>query len=104
MGVKSIQITLNATTATPLIVKSDGSGTTFTNAHGAIGDELPALITNTDATIKIYLGGPGVTALTGTPLAAGAALPINFLGSDGQALEAIAASGAPVVAVLVGRQ
>jgi hypothetical protein len=102
MPFKSVQIALNASTATPLVVQGY-TGTDFPNTTGVDGDEIPFLITNCDAVIVIYIGGPGVTTATGTPLAAGAALPIGVVGG-GEIPYAIAASGTPTVAVLAGRQ
>lgn len=106
MGVNSVQVALNATTATPIVVQGAGNpgDGTFRNVTGAMGDELPLLITNTSATIVVYLGGYGVTSATGTPLQPNAALPMSFLGTDATDLFAIAASATPTVSVFAGRQ
>lgn len=101
MGFNSQQITVT-TTAVGLIQEGSG-GTTFVQTHGAVGDELPAIIQNTSASVTVYLGGPNVSTSNGFPLVAGASLPINFLGHDSRFLFAVTASSA-VVAVLLGRQ
>jgi hypothetical protein len=50
-----------------------------------------ALVTNSDATITIYVGNAGVTASTGQPIKAGNSLTMPITG----AIYAIAASGTP---------
>lgn len=103
MGVKSAQITVPTTAAVPLFVS--GSGTTqFANVNGAVGDELPTLIENTDATNNVYLGASGVTSSTGFLLKAGATLPISWLGSDATTLFAVATGASVTVCLLAGRQ
>lgn len=99
MPFNSTQITLSSANPKPLVLAS-----TFTNVTGANGDELPLVIGNTDAAITMYLGGPTVSAATGYPLVAGASLALTCMGTDATGLYAIAASGTPVIAVLVGRQ
>lgn len=105
MGFNSQQIALNSSTPTALIQQGAGtSGNGFVQVGGAQGDELPGIIQNTSASVVVYLGGPDVSSSNGFPLAAGASLPINFLGTDAIDLFAISASDTPSVAVLLGRQ
>ncbi len=68
---------------------------------GTPTDPRPIVIENQDATNAVYLGGSGVTALTGTELAAGASLTYNVVGND--SLYAITASATVDVAVDVQR-
>lgn len=107
MGVHSVQIALNNSTATALVVPGAGAGgtdTSFINTSGSIGDPLPVLVTNDSSTVVIYLGGPGVTSSTGTAIQPNAALPFSFIGTDAQDLFAISASDTPSVAVFALRQ
>lgn len=106
MGVHSVQITTNATTAVPLFVHGagvEGDGT-FKEVRGNVSDAFPTIIQNTDGTNTVYLGDSGVTAANGFPLIKGASLPITWVGSDAAGLWAIAGGGTPVVAILAGRQ
>jgi hypothetical protein len=105
MAFKSAQITLGNVSATQLIVQGAGA-TQFANIAGTVDDPLPVIVTNTDATIVIYVGGPGVTAATGTPVYPKTSFPMSLIGdpSISDIPFAIGASGAPVVAVLCGRQ
>jgi hypothetical protein len=54
----------------------------------------------------VYVGGTGVTAATGTPVYPKTSFPMSLIGdpSISDIPYAIGASGAPVVAVLCGRQ
>lgn len=103
MAFASAQISVLTSGATPLIVAGSGTGQ-FLNVTGAAGDELPGLVENHDPTNPVYLGGPGVTTSNGFKLAAGAALPINAIGTDLTTLYAVATGGTVVVGVLLGRQ
>lgn len=105
MGFNSQQVVVSSATATNLITEGTGaSGAGFLQTHGAAGDELPGIIQNIDTAITVYLGGADVSTSNGFPLVAGASLPITFLGHDAKWLYALAASGSPKVAVLLGRQ
>ncbi len=106
MGVRSVQIALNNTTATPLIVPGAGtsSDTTFINTTGSIPDPIPALVTNLSSSVVVYVGGQGVTSSTGTPIQGNASLPFSFVGTDATDLFAISASDTPSVAVFLLRQ
>jgi hypothetical protein len=102
MAIKSVQIALSSSTATPLLVQGS-SGTQFLNITGSMSDQLPIQVKNTDSAITIYLGGVGVTSSTGYPLLAGQSISFGLLGS-GDVPYAISASGTPTVAVMAGRQ
>lgn len=108
MGVHSVQISVTTATAVPLVVPGAGAGgsdTSFVNTSGSISDPLPILVTNTAAsTDVVYVGGPGVTTSTGTPIQPLAALPFSFVGTDAQNLYAIASGGTASVAVFAMRQ
>ena len=65
MAVISNQLT-TSTTAAPVI-----AGAGLTSLNGAVNDPLPLQIKNIDASITIYIGGPGVTSSNGYPLLAG---------------------------------
>src|SRR5271157_4579583 len=104
MAASSRQVALNASTATLLWVTESTPAATAGHfqAHDA-GDPVPMIVQNIDSTIVIYLGPASMTDTTvGFPLAAGASLPSNVVGSD--SMYAIAASGTPKAAVLSGRQ
>src|SRR3974390_358162 len=99
MGSASQQITTNSSTPVALIV-SGTSGTQFVQTSGAVGDELPGIIRNTDATNTVYIGGTTVSSSNGFPLFPKDSLPISFLGTDAQGLYAISGAGTPGVAGL----
>jgi hypothetical protein len=105
MGVNSVQITTGAT-AKPLFVQGAGvaGDGTFFNVQGAIGDLLPSIIRNLDATNTVFLGDDGVTSSNGFPIKPGESFPITWLGTDAADLFAVAGAGTPVVAILAGRQ
>lgn len=79
------------------------SGVTSVYQAHDVNDPVPIVITNTDATNPVFLGGSGVTGATnGTKLAAGASLTRNVVGNDS---EFVAGAGHAVnVSVEVGRQ
>lgn len=56
-------------------------------------------VKNTDASVTVFVGGPGVTASTGFPINPGESLVFDARGTA-NALYGVAASGAPVVATL----
>jgi hypothetical protein len=95
------QILLVTSTATPLIVKGSGSGTTFKNTDGTLQDPIPVIVKNEDTVITVWIGGSDVDATHGQSLAPGQTLPINMYGSDVPYAFAV---GTPIVSVLVGRQ
>ena len=104
MALKSVQIALS-TTEQAVIVQGGGASQ-FANVGGTVDDPLPVIITNLDAAILIYVGGPGVTAATGTPIYPKLSLPMSLIGDPtvSDIPHCVAASGTPSVAVLVGRQ
>jgi hypothetical protein len=106
MAIRSVQIALNNATATALMVAGDGTGTTFKNLAGTATDPLPVTIGNTDAAIAIWIGGPGVTAATGTKLLPGASQSYQMVGDPAisDIFYAIAASATPNASVMIGRQ
>jgi hypothetical protein len=106
MGVNSVQITTSAVTAKPLFVQGPGNAGdgTFFNVNGSVGDLLPTIIRNIDATNSVYIGDDEVSTTNGFLLKAGESFPVTWLGSDAAYLWCIAAAGTPVVAILAGRQ
>lgn len=108
MGVHSVQITVGTGTAVPLVVPGAGAGgadTSFINTSGSISDPLPVLVTNlAAATDVVWVGGPGVTSSTGTPIQPLASLPFSFIGTDAEDLFAIASGASTSVAVFAERQ
>lgn len=86
MAVGSAQVTVS-TTAVKLSVAEADSRT---------GESVA--ITNTDASVTVYVGGAAVTASTGFPLLAGGSLSVDLDG--GEALYGVTASGSVTVGVL----
>lgn len=70
----------------------------------SIGDQLPIVIRNTQASggTTLYIGGPGVTTGNGFPLYPQESIPAQLLQSD--VPYGIVGGGTITVAVLVGRQ
>lgn len=93
--IRTNQIPTNAVTDTPIFAKQ-------TIPNGDPGNDDIRVLRNMDATIVIYIGAPGVTALTGFPLAPNESFILG--GPSGysikSAISAIAASGTPKVAIL----
>ena len=102
MSLSARQITLSDSAATPLLVEGI-TGTEFRNIEGSLQDPLPLLLQNLDNTIDIWIGGEDVSTTKGWLLVPGASIPMQLFGSS-EIPYAIAASGTPVIAVLVGRQ
>jgi hypothetical protein len=102
MALSARQITLVASTPTPLLVLGAGAGTTFKNISGTVTDLLPVQIKNEDAAAVVWIGGPDVSATRGQSLNPGQAMTMNVYGS----LEIPYAFSAatPIVSILVGRQ
>lgn len=92
--VRTGQISINAVTDTVIFTKQ-------TIPNGDPGNDDVRILRNMDAAIVIYIGAPGVTALTGFPVAPNE--PFVMGGPSGysvkSAINAIAASGTPKVAV-----
>lgn len=102
MALSARQITLVTSTATPLLVKGTGSGTTFKSIIGNIQDPIPIVIVNEDAAITVRIGGSDVSATKGFPLLPGASIPMNLYGES--EIPYAFAVGTPLVTVLAGRQ
>lgn len=94
------QITLVASTATPLLVQGT-TGTKFNNVEGMVSDPLPIQIKNEDATAVVWIGGSDVSATKGQSLDAGQVLPMNVYGTE---IPYAFSTGTPIVSVLAGRQ
>jgi hypothetical protein len=103
MAFKSHQIQVSSTVPTPLVVKGDGTGTTFTTVGGATGDPTPFMFKNTDASATVWVGGPDVSSGNGYPLSAGQSTPATLI-EAGEIPYAIASVNLTVVAVLAMRQ
>jgi hypothetical protein len=103
MAFASAQVSVATTGHTPLIVQGSSTGE-FENISGSIDDQLPAIIENMDGTNSVYLGGLNVTTSNGFLLKAGAAIPMQFVGTDATTLCAVATGAAVTVGVLLGRQ
>ena len=107
MGVHTASITTGAS-AKPLFVTGPGAAGdgTLKNTGGSVGDELPTIIRNIDATNTVNIGDQGVTAAAGGgfPIKAGESFPVAWLGTDASALYGIAVAGTPIIVILAGRQ
>jgi hypothetical protein len=105
MGVNSVQIT-TTTTAKPLFVQGPGNAGdgTFFNVSGAIGDLLPTIIRNLDATNTVFIGDDEVSTSNGFPIKPGESFPVSWLGTDAAFLYGVAGAATAVVAILAGRQ
>ena len=103
MALSARQITLVASTATPLLVSGTGSGTTFKNASGGtVTDSLPVRIRNEDASATVWIGGSDVSATAGQSLKPGEIMTMNVYGIS--EIPWAFSTGTPVVSVLCGRQ
>ena len=100
MAFSARQITLVASTATPVLVKGTGSGTTFKAITGSLQDPLPVAIQITTGTV--YIGGPDVDATHGLLMQAN--VPLEFALYGESEIPYVFSTGTPVVQVLVGRQ
>jgi hypothetical protein len=96
------QITLVASTATPLLVAGTGTGTTFRNTAGNVQDPLPIQVKNEDAAAVVWIGGPDVNATHGQSLNAGQSVIMNVYGTS--EIPYAFSTGTPIVSVLAGRQ
>lgn len=106
MALRTVQIALATTPAVPLIVKGDGTGTTFKETAGQVGDPLPVMIQNNDATHNVTIGGPAVATEGGVILTPGETYPMSLVGETmvTDVPYAVSVSGTPSVTVQVGRQ
>jgi hypothetical protein len=101
MAFSSRQITLAAATATPLLVKGSGSGTTFKNIVGTVTDPVPVMFMITTGTV--YWGGTDVTNSNGMLMTANVPVVMNLYG-EGEIPYCYQAAGGAVVSVVLGRQ
>ena len=98
MAFRSALVTVSSTAATPVLASPR-----FATLSGTLSDPIPVVILNTDAAITIYIGGSDVAAANGFPLVHGAQLQVSIEARTSGPY-ALAASGAPVLAVLATRQ
>lgn len=98
MAFKAVQITLAASTATPLLVEGT-SGTEFANITGTVTDPIPCMFFCTSGTV--FWGGPNLDNTTGVPLPANTPVQLNLYGGD---IPYVWSSGTPVVYVVCGQQ
>ena len=70
------------------------------NGNGMVPEGI--VVFNDDATITVYVGGPTVSTANGIPVLAGNSFSIDMV--SGERLYAVAASGTPVVRILVAHQ
>jgi hypothetical protein len=98
MALNTQQITLVASTATPLLVVGS-TGTDFLNITGNLQDPLPCTFMVASGTV--YWGGPNVSATNGFLMVANAPVTLALYGSD---IPYVYSAGTPVVYVAVGRQ
>lgn len=99
---KAIQLTLVADTATPCLVKGNGSGTTLKNISGTVQDPLPVEIKNEDGASIIWVGGSDVDMTHGQSIGPGASKAMNLYGES--EIPYVWSTDTPIVSVLVGRQ
>lgn len=102
MAFKSHHITLVASTSTALLVKGNGSGTTFKNVVGHVADPIPVQVRNEDSTLTCYIGGPDVSASNGRSLAPGEIFTANLYGEE--EIPYVFSTGTAILSVLCGRQ
>jgi hypothetical protein len=98
MAFNSAQITLAASTITPLLVQGT-TGTKFANISGTVSDPLPVQFMITTGTV--YWGGPNVSASNGFLMLANVPVVMNIYSND---IPYVFSTGTPVVSVVVGRQ
>jgi hypothetical protein len=98
MPFNTAQITLVASTITPLLVQGT-TGTKFNNIVGSVSDPLPVQFMITSGTV--YWGGPNVSASNGFLLQANVPIVMNVYDGD---IPYVFSTGTPTVYVVVGRQ
>jgi hypothetical protein len=101
MAFKCIQLTLDAETPTPTIVRGTGDGQ-FVNAFGTVTDPIPVSIKNEDEADVVWWGGPDVTDLIGQSIPPGGIIVMNLYGES--EIPYVYSDGTPIVSVLLGRQ
>lgn len=102
MAFSARQITLVASTATPVLVKGTPAANTtvFRAITGSLQDPLPVAIQITTGTV--YIGGPDVDATHGMLIQPN--VPLEFALYGESEIPYVFSTGTPVVQVLVGRQ
>jgi len=100
MALSARQITLVASTPTPLLVQGT-TGTQFKTISGIVSDPLPISVRNEDAAVVVWLGGSDVSATRGQSLSPGQTAMVNLYSGD---IPYAFSTGTPIVSVLVGRQ
>jgi hypothetical protein len=100
MAFSARQITLVASTPTPLLVQGT-TGTDFINIQGSLQDPLPVYI-EVASGATVYLGGSDVSATKGMLLPTATPIPLSLYGSS--EIPYVFSTGTPVVTVLCGRQ
>ena len=103
MALSVRQITLVASTATPLLVLGTGTGTTFKNVGGTVTDPLPVSIKNEDSAATVWIGGSDVTNTKGQSIPPGGTMTMNLYGNPVDLPYAFS-TGTPIVSVMAGRQ
>jgi hypothetical protein len=98
VALRSRQITLSASTITPLLVQGT-SGTQFPNITGTTSDPIPVSFMITSGTV--YYGGPDVSASNGMVMVANVPVNWNIYSND---IPYVFSAGTPVVTVVCGRQ
>lgn len=98
MAFNTAQITLAASTITPLLVQGT-TGTKFENITGNAQDPVPVQFMITTGTV--YWGGPNVSASNGFLMVANVPVVMNVYSND---LPYVFSAGTPTVYVAVGRQ
>jgi hypothetical protein len=69
---------------------------------GSIGDPVPAVIFNNDAALKLFIGGPTVSAANGFPIVAQSGIGFRLITSD--PVYGISGGANIDARVLIGRQ
>lgn len=70
------------------------------NGNGMVPEGVTVF--NDDGSITVFVGGPTVSTANGIPILAGSSFSIDMV--SGERLYAVAASGTPVVRILVAHQ
>jgi hypothetical protein len=103
MGIKVIQLTLTADTATPTLVQGTGDDQ-FRNISGQVNDPLSVVIKNEDESAVVWWGGEDVDDTHGQSLAPGASQVFALVGIPVSDIPYVYSIGTPIVSVAVGRQ
>ena len=99
MALNTAQITLVASTATPLLVQGT-TGTKFINIAGSIQDPLPCQFMITSGTV--YWGGSNVSASNGFLMVANVPVILSLYGTT--EIPYCFSTTTPTIYVAVGRQ